>query len=141
VRFNRFVDHPVLRLHVVLTEDAVRHAVGGNQVMLGQWLHLVWATSWEAVTLRILPAAVTPARLRGFRLLGFADSNEPARLYRDHAGHQAGVTAAVPVVEQAALRFDQLVVASLSQTESTAFVQRLIREAGTPALAAVGRAA
>jgi hypothetical protein len=135
------VDHPVLRFHVVVTEDAVRHAVGNGQVMLTQWLHLLWAMSWAAVTLRILPAAATPSQLRGFRLLGFTDPDEPAGLYREWAGgHDMRMTAAAPVVERACLRFDQLAAASLSQAESAAFVQRLIRETSTPTLAAVGRA-
>jgi hypothetical protein len=141
VRHYRFVDRPVLRFHAVVTEDAVRHAVGNGQVMLTQWLHLLRAMSWAAVTLRILPAAATPPRLRGFRLLGFTDTDEPARLYRDWGGHDMRVTTAAPVVERACLRFDQLAVASLSQAESAAFVQRLIRETSTPALAAVGRGA
>jgi DNA-binding XRE family transcriptional regulator len=141
VRHHRFVDHPVLRFHTVVTEDAVRRTVGNGQVMLTQWLHLLWAASWAAVTLRILPAAATPFRMRGFRLLGFTDPDEPARLYRDRRGRDMRVTTAAPVAEQACLRFDQLVAASLSVTESAAFVQRLIREAGTPTLAAVGRGA
>jgi hypothetical protein len=139
VRHYRFVDHPVLRFHAVITEDAVRRAVGNGQVTLTQWLHLLWAMSGAAVTLRILPAAATPSRLRGFRLLGFTDPEEPARLYRDWGGPDMRVTTAAPVIERACLRFDQLAVASLSQVESAAFVQRLIREAGVPALAAVGR--
>jgi transcriptional regulator with XRE-family HTH domain len=141
VRQYRFAEHPVLRFHVVVTEVAVRRAVGNGQVMLTQWLHLLWAMSWAAVTLRILPAAATPPRLRGFRLLGFADPDEPARLYRDWDGHEMRVTTAAPVAEQACLRFDQLAPASLSQAESAAFVQRLIREAGIPALADVGSSA
>jgi DNA-binding XRE family transcriptional regulator len=141
VRHYRFVDHPVLRFHAVVTEDAVRRAVGNGQVMLTQWLHLLWAMSWAAVTLRILPAAATPSRLRGFRLLGFTDPDEPARLYRDWGGHDMRVTTAAPVAEQACLRFDQLAAASLSVTESAAFVQRLIREVGTPTLATVGSGA
>jgi hypothetical protein len=139
VRHYRFIDHPVLRFHAVVTEDAVRRAVGSGQIVLTQWLHLLWAMSWAAVTLRILPAAATPSRLRGFRLLGFTDPDEPARLYSDRANHDARVTTAAPMVERACLRFDQLMLASLSQAESAAFVQHLIREAGTPALAAVGR--
>ena len=141
VRHYRFVDQPVLRFHTVVTEDAVRHMVGNGQVILTQWLHLVWAMSWAAVTLRILPAAATPSRLRGFRLLGFTDPDEPARLYRDWGDPDMRVTTAAPVIERACLRFDQLVAASLSVTESAAFVQRLIREAGTPTLAAVGMGA
>jgi hypothetical protein len=72
-------------------------------------------------------------------LLGFADPDEHARLYREWSGRDMRVTTAAPVIERACLRFDQLLVASLSRAESAAFVQRLIREAGTPTLAAVGK--
>jgi hypothetical protein len=139
VRNYRFVNQPLLRMHAVITEAALRGVVGNQQVMLTQWLHLAWATSWAAVTFHVLPAAVTPSRLRGFRLLGFTDPDEPAQVYRDRSGSEPRATTDVPVVERTCLQFDQLVAASLSVKDSAAFVQQLIREAGTPALAAVGR--
>jgi len=131
VRQYRFVDKPVLRLRAVITETALRQEVGSRQVMLTQWMHLRWAMSWAAVTVQILPAAMTPPTLHGLRLLEFADSGEPARLFRDRAGNAVGETAVASVVERAYGQLDRLAAASLSVAESAAFVQRLIREVGT----------
>jgi hypothetical protein len=133
-RFNRFVDQPLLRVHVVITEAALRREIGSRQVMLTQWLHLWWATSWEAVTLQVLPAAMTPTTLHDFRLLRFDDSDEPARLFFDQAGKAASQTTAARAVNRAAHQMDLLAAASLSMQDSAAFLRDLVREVGSPGL-------
>lgn len=128
LRQYRFVDEPVLRLHAVITEAALRHEVGSGPVLLAQWLYLRWAMSWQVVTLRILPTDATPADLTEFRLLEFADADEPDRLY---VGPSQGSTSQ-RAIARARRRFARFADASLSVADSAEFVQRLIARALTP---------
>lgn len=128
LRQYRFVDEPVLRLHVVITEDALHREVGSRPVLLAQWLYLRWAMTWQVVTLRILPARATPPDLTEFRLLEFADADEPDRLYVEPSRGSTNERA----ITRARRRFDLLAAESLSVAESTELVQQLISRALTP---------
>jgi transcriptional regulator with XRE-family HTH domain len=129
IRQSRFCGREPLRLRAVITEAAIRGAVGSAQVMLTQWEHLLTTNNWMAVTWRLLPAdARDGVSLKsGSRLLRFGDPDEPSCLFTDVSGHDARQIVATEAVRRAQDRFDQLSRACLSRSESVAWLRDLIR--------------
>jgi hypothetical protein len=131
LRQYRLVYRPVMRLHAVVTEAAVRAVVGGELVMLAQWLYLERAARSQAVTLRVL-LADAPVQTRsgnGWQLLEFADAQEPARLFRK-TGSVRGCqpVSGHAVVRRAREQFERLCAVSLSPDDSAMFLKGLIDE-------------
>lgn len=131
VRRSRFGEHPMLRLFVVITERALRHRVGSQQVMVTQWDYLVQATQWAAVTLHVLPtsASAQPGQGGAFSLLTFADEEDPPQLYAARPGGLAHMVKA-GAADRARDQFYRLCGASLSEAASVEFIERLIEDAG-----------
>jgi hypothetical protein len=134
VRQARFCDRPPLFLWAVVTEAALRDQVASRQVMVGQWAHLVQASRWAAVSLRVLPATAKaqPRHSSGFTVLDFADPDDRPQLYADYPGELRRDDKQFRV-ELARDMFYSLYAASLSDADSVAFIESLIQEATVPA--------
>jgi hypothetical protein len=133
LRQCRLVYRPTLRLHTIVTEAAVRAPVGSEVIMLAQWLRLHRvASSWRAVDLRILPtdAAAQTRSEHGWEVLDFAETEEPARLFRKTGSLQPlKAISSETAVQRAQQQFDRLLGACLSHADSVAFLDALIDEA------------
>jgi transcriptional regulator with XRE-family HTH domain len=134
VRQTRFAEQPVLHLHAVVTEAALRDVVGSRQVMVSQWAQLVAASRWAAVRLRLLPssAKAQPRHTSGFTVLEFADPDDRPQLYADCPGELRRDDKQFRVA-LARDMFHGLIAASLSAADSVAFLEGLIQEATVPA--------
>ena len=129
LRQRRFAGQPSIRLTAVITETALRKQVACPQVMLSQWHHLARTTAWQAVTVRVLPAAAAESVLctGGFSLLDFAEPDDPPQLYADSLIGLVRLDKPY-LVKQARYMFDRLVVASLSERDSVDFIACLVRD-------------
>jgi hypothetical protein len=127
LRQGRLVGPPLLPLHVVITERALRAQVAASTVMAGQWAHLTTVIARCAVTVRVLPHAhcgLVGSR-HGWRLLEFSNSPEPRWLFRRY-GHVNAPTEGEEEVATAYRKFLRLSAASLSTHDSQALIQQLI---------------
>lgn len=129
MRQYRLVGRPVLQVHAVVTEAALRALVGNELIMLAQWMYLARVASWLAVSLRVLPsdAEVRAPSGRGWQLLEFAEPHEPARLFRKTGTLQPyQPMSSHAAVQRARQQFDRLCTASLPPSESVEFLNSLI---------------
>jgi hypothetical protein len=127
LRQGRLAGPPLLPIHVVITERALRAQVAASTVMARQWAHLTTAIARCAVTVRVLPYAHCGlvSSQHGWRLLEFSNSPEPRWLFRRY-GHVTAPTEGEEEVATAYRKFLRLSAASLSTHDSQALTQQLI---------------
>lgn len=129
LRQDRVAGPPLLPIHVVITESALRAQVVALPAMVRQWAHLITVTTHHAVTVRVLPHARSGlvGAQHGWRVLEFANTPEPRWLFRRFGD----VTAPTDgnKVPTAYRKFVRLRAASLSVGDSQALIQQLIRDA------------
>lgn len=129
LRQGRLTGPPLLPMHVVITENALRAPVTGPTAMARQWAHLKTVIARCAVTVRVLPAArsgLIGAR-HGWRVVEFANP-EPRWLFRSYSRVTA-TTEGEEEVGAAYRKYVRLRAASLSADDSQAFIQQLIDDA------------
>lgn len=121
-------DHP-LELDAVVHEFALRHPVGGPEVMRAQLQHLALINELPTVTLRILPASVVSneSMYGGFTILDFPSPGQPSIGY---SVHNLGETRQdkSEYVEPARIRFAHLRSLALEPGESIALIERVADE-------------
>jgi transcriptional regulator with XRE-family HTH domain len=112
------------RLHVVLSEGALRRPVGGREVMRGQLEHLLGPRDRANVTIQVLPfdAGVHPAMVGPFTMMTFPDPDDLGIVYVENA------TGGLFLEEPAELRaYDEiwsaLQASALSPDDSQAFLK------------------
>jgi hypothetical protein len=107
--------------------------------MLSQWQHLIRAATWQAITLRVLPAAAAESALctGGFNILDFAGPDDHPRLYVDSLVGLLRLDKPY-LVKQARYMFDRLIAASLTERDSVEFIQCLVRDVPLTELATDG---
>lgn len=126
LRQGRLTGQPLLPMHVVLTERALRAPLAAPQVMAEQWAHLMALITNYAVTVRVLPSARSGLvrTQHGWRILEFLKTPEPRWLIRRYGS----VHAASEVEEEVATayrRYLQLRAATLSADDSQTFIKQL----------------
>lgn len=130
LRQDHLASPPLLPIHVVITESALRADVVAPTVMAEQLAHLKVVTAHCAVTMRILPRA--NSRLigsqHGWRILEFSNTPEPRWLFRRY-GHVTAPTEGHDEVGTAYRKFLRLRAAALSADDSQTFIQQLIHDA------------
>jgi transcriptional regulator with XRE-family HTH domain len=117
-------DPPPPRLHVVLSEAALRRPVGGREVMHGQLEHLMRPRDRANVTVQVLPfdAGVHPAMVGPFTMMTFPDPDDLGIVNVEH------VMGALFLEEPAEIRvYDEiwsaLQASALSPDDSQAFLK------------------
>jgi hypothetical protein len=112
------------RLHVVLSEAALRRPVGGREVMHGQLEHLMRPRDRANVTVQVLPfdAGVHPAMVGPFTMMTFPDPDDLGIVNVEH------VMGALFLEEPAEIRvYDEiwsaLQASALSPDDSQAFLK------------------
>ena len=116
-----------LRLTVVIDEGGLRRALGGPEVMLAQWRHLIAMAALPSVTLQVLPLdrGAHHALPGAFSLLGFHDSKDSDYLFIEHLIGTVHSEDSREVCE-ARLAFDQLRSVALSPADSVVSIERLL---------------
>ncbi len=128
-RQRHLVERRVVELNLVLTESALRRAVGGPRVLREQLEHLFVLSGRSAVTVRVLPFSVGALPVVGpFTILGFRQALYPEVVFTPREG---GGTCSEAVGEAAAYReaLDVLVSLSLEPEESARFIEAREKEA------------
>ncbi|HEX5408127.1 MAG TPA: Scr1 family TA system antitoxin-like transcriptional regulator [Pseudonocardiaceae bacterium] len=132
-RQARLAGPPLLPVHIVITETALRAPLAPPEVMAQQWAHLMKVTAQCAVTVRVLPKAhsrLLGSVQHGWRVLDFSNTPEPRWLYRS-SGSVNAPTEVEQTVAAAYRKYLRLRAATLSAHESQTFVQQLINNAAT----------
>jgi hypothetical protein len=129
LRQSRLAGLPLLPMHVVITESALRTQAATLDVMAGQWAHLKTVAASCAVTVRVLPDAGSGliGSQHGWRLLEFSTMPEPRWLFRRYGRVTAPTEG--QEVGTAYRKFLRLRAASLSPDDSRTFIQQLIDDA------------
>ena len=122
-----FSGHDRLRLRVVVDESALRRLVGGREVMRGQLLHLLDATSLAEI--QILPAEVGGhVGLHGsFAVLDFPEPDEPSVGYFEHVLRATFINRMADV-QRCTLAWEHLRSQALSARESQGLLKRILGE-------------
>jgi hypothetical protein len=130
LRQGRLAGSPLLPMHVVITERALRAQVAASPVMARQWAHLTTVIARCAVTVRVLPDALCGlvGSRHGWRVLEFSNLPEPRWLFRRY-GYVTAPTEGQEEVATAYRKFLRLSAASLSPHDSQALIQQLIHNA------------
>lgn len=130
VRQGRLAGPPLLPMHVVIAESALRAQVAAPTVMAEQWAHLVMVAARCAVTVRVLPDARSGliGSQYGWRVLEFLNTAERRWLFR-RSGQVIAPTDGKEEVGTAYRKFVRLRAASLSAHESQTLIQQLIHDA------------
>lgn len=108
----------------VFDEVAIRRAIGGPEVMRGQYRRLIEVDDLHNLTLHIIPssAGAYAGIMGAFFILGFDDA--PDLVYTE--GHVGGqITEHRPTVQEYRLRYDLIKGAAMSADES----RKLLRAA------------
>lgn len=127
LRQERLAGRPLLPMHVVITESALRAQVAAPAVMARQLAHLEAAITHCAVTVRVLPdvrSGLIGSRY-GWRVLEFSNTPEPRWLFRRY-GYVTAPTDGETEVGTAYRKFVRLREASLSADDSRVLIQQLV---------------
>jgi transcriptional regulator with XRE-family HTH domain len=121
-------DPPDFRM--ILDEATLRHAVGGPEVMRGQFEHLVKASRLPNVTLQVIPFAVGayPAMGASFAILEFPGKT-PGVVYTEDLQRSIYLERAVDLKRYQQV-FDDLRARALDEEESRGLIAAMIREIG-----------
>lgn len=109
----------------VLTESTVLQAVGGSQVMREQWQHLLKCMSYPNITVQILPhrAGAHGSMQGSYTIL---ETNPSGWVVYVETAAGGEVLRQRPLIDDVRLRFNALMVAALSGTETAEYIERLI---------------
>ncbi|KPH98640.1 helix-turn-helix domain protein [Actinobacteria bacterium OK074] len=119
-------DEPV-RLRVILGEAALRYPVGGPDVMREQYAKLEKLSSWDHVTIQVLPFRWSYRATHDFAILDFGDALPP-RVQTDNAWGALSTSDKPREVDRFSRRFDSMVASALPPEDTTDFLHRLERE-------------
>lgn len=109
----------------VLTEGTVLQAVGGARVMREQWQHLLKCMSYPNITVQILPhSAGAHGSMQGSYTI--LETNPSGWVVYVETAAGGDVLRHPPLVDDVRLRFNALMVAALSTSETAEYIKRLI---------------
>jgi hypothetical protein len=130
LRQDRLAGPPLLPMHVVITESALRAPVAPPNAMLRQWAHLRTVAKNCAVTVRVLPDTNSGliGSQHGWRVVEFSNLPEPRWLFRRYGRVTAPTEG--QEVGPAYRTFVRLRAVSLSTDDSQTFIQQLIHDSG-----------
>ncbi|MFH9420773.1 helix-turn-helix domain-containing protein [Streptomyces sp. NPDC017529] len=128
-RQQRLHDHAPLSLRVVIHEAALRHLVGGSDVMRAQLKHLAEAAQQSNIEVRVLPfTAGEHAGMGGtFNIISFAEPGAMDVVYTETAMGQLWVEGGDGAAQHDRL-FRRLAESALSPADSNAFINALHKE-------------
>lgn len=125
----RLLGQDPIRLDVVINEGALRRAVGGREVMCGQFRRLVETAELPNVTLQVLlfAAGAHPGVDGSFTVLEFTDPSNPRIVYLDRMTNSEYLDGLRDV---AAYRHahERLGASALSVSDSREMISSLLRE-------------
>lgn len=116
-----------VRLHVILGEAALRYLVGGSDVMREQYTRLEELSTWDHVTIQVLPFRWSYRATHDFAILDFGDQLPP-RVQIDNAWGALSTSDKPREVDRFQRRFDSMVASALPPDETPDFLHRLQRE-------------
>ncbi|MFE7274347.1 helix-turn-helix domain-containing protein [Streptomyces sp. NPDC057623] len=119
-------DDPV-RLHVILGEAALRYPVGGADVMREQYAKLEKLSTWDHVTIQVLPFRWSYRATYDFALLDFGNAFPP-RVQMDNAWGALSTSDKPREVDRFMRRFEAMTASALPPEDTPEFLHRLERE-------------
>ncbi|MFJ9979261.1 helix-turn-helix domain-containing protein [Streptomyces cyaneofuscatus] len=120
-------DEPVT-LVAIIGESALRHIVGGIDVMQGQCQELIKLSELDNVTIQILPTEGKRYRFAAdFSILNMGDEL-PSQVQADNAWGALAMSSRPRDVGVFSRRFERLTAAALSPEETADYVRNLSRE-------------
>lgn len=127
-RQTRLTEPPLLTLHALVDEGAIRRVVGGRQVMLEQLNHLLDMGARDNVTIQVVPFAVgSYGTMSGsFMIIGYAGDDRPA-VYLEHAAGGNWVENEGDVARFGAM-FDEIAGLALSPADTRALIAAETRD-------------
>lgn len=117
-------------LHVIMNEAALRQVIGGRDVMLGQYRHLLEVASLPTVKVQLIPFESGTCAALGMdhTIFGFADPGAPNVVYLDELDRSYFIEDAGSVGHYLGA-FNDLRGHALSVTDSASFVASILDEA------------
>lgn len=116
-----------VRLHAVLGEAALRYPVGGAEVMREQYAKLAEVSTWDHVTLQVLPFRWGYRTTNDFAILDFGDQL-PSRIQLDSSWGTVSTSDKPREIDRFTRRFESMVASALPPEDTPEFVNRLERE-------------
>ncbi|MEV0402281.1 helix-turn-helix transcriptional regulator [Actinoallomurus sp. NPDC050550] len=115
-----------LRFWTIMSEGALRHRVGGSDVMREQMTRILEAADAPNVTMQVIPfdAGAHPGMLGSFAVLRFGQEDLPDVVYVDSMAGDLFLDQSADV-ERCASTFEYLRAVALSPEASAAFVAKL----------------
>jgi transcriptional regulator with XRE-family HTH domain len=128
---QRIITRPdPVNLHVVLDESALRREVGGPEVMLGQYRHLIESARMENVVIQVLPfsSGAHQSAAYCYNIASFSNPADPKVVYIAMLNDCVYYTSAEHVGRHVAA-FNQATTAALDPASSVRFLGKLVRAA------------
>ncbi|QCX79226.1 hypothetical protein C9F11_28130 [Streptomyces sp. YIM 121038] len=117
-----------VKLRVILGEAALRYPVGGADVMGEQYEKLVHMSSWEHITIQVLPFRKGYRSTNDFAILDLGDQL-PARVQIDSAWGATHTSDKRREVDRFIRRFDAMAASALPPEDTPHFLRQLERDA------------
>lgn len=117
-----------VKLRVILGEAALRYPVGGTDVMREQYEKLKDMSSWEHITIQVLPFRNGYRSTNDFAILDLGDQL-PARVQIDSAWGATHTSDKRREVDRFIRRFDAMAASALPPEDTPYFLRQLEREA------------
>lgn len=117
------------RIWMILDESCLRCVIGGPEVMIAQFDHLLTLSARPSINIQVLPASVGMSRTYGFSLLTFEENDRA--LFVDVPPNGLFFEDQADIVEHE-IAFDQLQASVLSTSESQTLLKTLIDEYKRP---------
>ncbi|MEU9557510.1 helix-turn-helix domain-containing protein [Streptomyces fumanus] len=119
-------ENPV-KLHVILGEAALRCPVGSAEVMREQFARIEELSTWDHVTIQVLPFRPSYRSVNDFAILDFG-ADFPPRVQADSAWGSVSTSDKPREVDRFRRRFDAMTASALPPEDTPEFLRRLERE-------------
>lgn len=116
-----------VKLHVILGEAALRWPIGGTDVMREQFGRIEEMSTWDHVTIQVLPFRPSYRSVNDFAILDFG-GDFPPRVQADSAWGSVSTSDKPREVDRFQRRFDAMTASALSPEDTPDFLRRLERE-------------
>ncbi|KAK1186262.1 helix-turn-helix transcriptional regulator [Streptomyces sp. NBS 14/10] len=128
-RQRRLTEEPVLALWALIHESALRHQVGGPEVMRSQLAHLCHVADQSHITVQVLPfAAGAHLGMNGaFNIISFTEPGAMDVVYTETAFGRLWVEGGGEAAQHQDL-FEEISRSALTEPESKAFIEVLREE-------------
>ncbi|MFK0116820.1 helix-turn-helix domain-containing protein [Streptomyces sp. NPDC090994] len=116
-----------VKLHVILGEAALRYPVGSAEVMREQYDRIEELSTWDHITVQVLPFRRSYRSTNDFAILDFGD-RFPPRVQADSAWGSVSTSDKPREVARFQRRFDAMTASALPPEDTPEFLNRLDRE-------------